>query len=655
MAGIPGGPRGPYKRAVVRLQLGMAAAAFALVGSLNYTDDVAMASTKGIACASAGPCSLRVPAEGRVLSMASGGPVRGFTVDGGPLHVVCPPGSGPIDLDHISGEVSVHGCSVRTCAGLEGHLTVDWDGPVDCTGFVGTVTSIGASAARIDGTGILNSGGTGITTVTGGEWQIRGSGPVNFTGASEFQFDSGTAGLEPIDWGWLTRSSVTLSEFAVPVPTTAFEDQTINVIGGWPDGSTLRGCVASGSFGYVPLISGSEVDVSDHAFGPVVERIERSIVRGNIRSESSSSLILLNEVEGEISVATHTTFVNAASVSWSGSGDALTISGPHCVLCPDCGWTEFYDGSAPVAETDLYIADPTGPISLDLAGHRVILGGTSDPDLPDSQPDAASDRARRGLSTTGNVANFDYTGGIVTLVSVHTVGQHQNYTFTDCTFEFGDYQMLLSAGSSVRMTNCDVIGTSSAPDTDSRAYFYQPDFSAQAASVTLDGCKVTGFIAIGAPITTIRNTVIEFEDSIVNFNPDGVSQWCVCSLGLWAGTTFPYIYNLGFDGTSTTIDNQCDAICVFNETRSADCSGLGEISLVAGPTECPTTTTTTSLAPPTVTTTAYVPPAASSDSSSDETAIVAIAGVAAGSICILALTVMGRSFCGKSPVGTPIE
>ena len=54
---------------------------------------------------------------------------------------------------------------------------------------------------------------------------------------------------------------MTLSEFAVPVPTTAFEDQTINVIGGWPDGSTLRGCVASGSFGYVPLIAGSEVDV----------------------------------------------------------------------------------------------------------------------------------------------------------------------------------------------------------------------------------------------------------------------------------------------------------------------------------------------------------------------------------------------------------
>lgn len=639
----------------------MATAAFALVGSLNYTDDVAMASTGGIVCSSTGSCSLRVPAEGRVLSMASGGPVRGFAVEGGPLHVVCPPGSSPIDLDHISGDVSVHGCSVRTCSGVEGHLTVDWDGSVDCTDFIGTVTSIGASMARIEGTGILNSGGTGITTVTGGNWRIRGSGPVNFTGASDFQFDSGTAGLEPTDWGWLTRPSVTLSEFAVPVPTTAFEDQTINVIGGWPDGSTLRGCVASGSFGYVPLISGSEVDVSDHAFGPVVERIERSIVRGNIRSEGPSSLILLNEVEGEISVATQTTFVNAMSGSSSGTKDGLTISGPHCVLCPDCGWTEFYDGSSPVAETDLYIADPTGPISLDLAGHHAILG-TSDPDrshpkkgtasdLPESHEGVASDRARRGLSTTGNVTNFDYTGGIVTLTNIHTVLQQQHYTFTDCTFEFGTHYMIISPDSSVHLTDSNVIGTSSAAETDYYAFFYRSGTGAQPANVTLDGCNVTGFIGIGASFTTIRNTFTEFEDSIVNFNINGESQWCVCSLSLWTGPTFPYIFNRGSNHDETTIVNQCGAICVFNETKSVDCSGPGEISLDAGSTECPTTTTelttSTTLTPLTVTTTAYVPPAASSDSSSDETAIIAIAGVAAGSICILALTVMGRECMGK--------
>lgn len=627
----------------------MAAAAFALVGSLNYTDDVAMASTGGIVCSSTGPCSLRVPSEGRVLSMASGGPVRGFAVEGGPLHVVCPAGSSPIDLDRISGDVSVHGCSVRTCSGVEGHLTVDWDGSVDCTGFVGTVTSIGASTAMIDGSGILNSGGTGTTTVTGGDWRIRGSGPVNFTGASEFQFDSGTAGLEPIDWGWLTRSSVTLSEFAVPAPTTAFEDQTINVIGGWPDGSTLRGCVASGSFGYVPLISESEVDVSDHAFGPVVERIERSIIRGNIRSESASSLILLNEVEGDISVATQTTFVNAMSGSSSVSGARLTISGPHCVLCPDCGWTEFYDEDAvSVAETDLYIADITGPISLNLAGHHAILG-TSDPDQLNFQEasdrahlqkNSVSYRARRGFSTTGNVANV-ITGGIVTLTAILEIPSQGQYTFIGCTIVLGYYYVLMQTGSSVRMKDCNLIGASSAAETDTNTYFVQRG----TASVTLDGCNVTGFVGIDASTVIIRDTTKEHVGSIVTDNIIDPSQWCVCSLSLWNGTTSPYILNRGVSDNETTIDNQCDEICVFSGTQSTDCGGPGEISLGAGPTECDATTTT-SLAPP-VTSTAYVPPAASSDSSSDETAIIAIAGVAAGSICILALTVMGRECMGK--------
>ena len=627
----------------------MAAAAFALVGSLNYTDDVAMASTGGIVCSSTDPCSLRVPSEGRVLSMASGGPVRGFAVEGGPLHVVCPLGSSPIDLDRISGDVSVHGCSVQTCTGVEGHLTVDWDGSVDCTGFVGTVTSIGASTAMIEGTGILNSGGTGITTVTGGEWRIRGSGPVNFTGASEFQFDSGTAGLEPTDWGWLTRSSVTLSEFAVPVPTTAFEDQTINVIGGWPDGSTLRGCVASGSFGYVPVIAGSEVDVSDHAFGPVVKRIERSIVRGNIRSEGPSSLILLNEVEGEISVATQTTFVNAVTWSSFGAEAGLTISGPHCVLCPDCGWTEFYDGSALVAETDLYIADPTGPISLNLAGHHAILG-TSGPVQPNFQEasdrahlqkNSVSYRARREFNITGDVDNV-ITGGIVTLTGTLEIPSQKHYTFIGCTIVFGSQFVWMRTDSSVRMKDCNLIGASSAADTDNDAYFFQTG----TASVTLEGCNVTGFVGIDVSTVTIRDTTKEYVGSIVTDNDIDPSQWCVCSLSLWNGTTSPYILNRGASDNETTIDNQCDEICVFSGTQSTDCDGPGEISLGAGPTECDATTTT-SLTPPTVTTTAYVPPAASSDSSSDETAIIAIAGVAAGSICILALTVMGRECMGK--------
>ena len=348
----------------------MVATAFAFVGLLNYTDDVAMASAPGgIVCASDGDCTLRVPPEGRVLSMASGGAVRDFGVSGGELHVVCPPGSPPVDLDGVSGSVSVRGCRVGMCRGISGQLTVDWDGSVDCTDFSGTVTSTGESEGTFSGSGILNSGGGGATTVGGGEWTIRGSGPVNFTAAADFEFDSGTAGIESVDWGWLSRPSVTVSEFANPLPVTHFVDQTIEVIGGWPDGSTLKGCVASGSFGHVPLISGSTVRVSDHAFGPVVERIERSSIYGNVRSEGPADPILLNEVDGEISVATQTTFVNSAT----GYQGSLNIEGPHCVLCPECGWTEFYDGASNATSTDLYIRGDAQPASLDLGGHHAVL------------------------------------------------------------------------------------------------------------------------------------------------------------------------------------------------------------------------------------------------------------------------------------------
>ena len=65
-------------------------------------------------------------------------------------------------------------------------------------------------------------------TVAGREWRIRGSGPVNFTGADDFEFDSGTAGITPTDHG--RPDTVTLSEFAVS-SVTKFEDQTINVLG----------------------------------------------------------------------------------------------------------------------------------------------------------------------------------------------------------------------------------------------------------------------------------------------------------------------------------------------------------------------------------------------------------------------------------------
>ena len=61
----------------------------------------------------------------------------GFTVEGGPLHVVCPLGSSPIDLDPSPGTFLCTDVRSKPALGWKGHLTVDWDGSVDCTGFVG--------------------------------------------------------------------------------------------------------------------------------------------------------------------------------------------------------------------------------------------------------------------------------------------------------------------------------------------------------------------------------------------------------------------------------------------------------------------------------------------------------------------------------------
>ena len=90
------------------------------------------------------------------------------------------------------------------------------------------------------------------------------------------------------------------------------------------------------------------------------------------------------------------------------------------------------------------------------------------------------------------------------------------------------------------------------------------------------------------------------------------SQWCVFARPVeW--NDLPVHPEQGCRDNETTIDNQCDEICVFSGTQSTDCDGPGEISLGAGPTECDATTT--SLAPDGDYNGGHVPPAASSDSS----------------------------------------
>jgi len=602
----------------------MVATAFAFVGLLNYTDDVAMASaTGGIVCASDGDCTLRVPPEGRVLSMASGGAVRDFGVSGGELHVVCPPGSPPVDLDGVSGSVSVRGCRVGMCRGISGQLTVDWDGSVDCTDFSGTVTSTGESEGTFSGSGILNSGGGGATTVGGGEWTIRGSGPVNFAAAADFEFDSGTAGIESVDWGWLSRPSVTVSEFANPLPVTHFVDQTIEVIGGWPDGSTLKGCVASGSFGHVPLISGSTVRVSDHAFGPVVERIERSSVYGNVRSEGPAEPILLNEVDGEISVATQTTFVNSAT----GYPGSLNIEGPHCVLCPECGWTEFYDGASNATSTDLYIRGDAQPASLDLGGHHAVL---------DLGPSA---RTRRDdFSTNGTRDGNTYSGGTVTITSVTGFATvTSNITFNSVTLILTSKEI----GITPPHTMTANFGTIEGASVEGNAGIYETAPSSQGAGLFLFGCNITNFIQIDVTTVQINGCKVEYVGGVGTFNTISAPSWCVCDLQTLTGADSPYIYNRGTNTSSTTIQNACDSICVYHGPAATSCDG--HINLTEHTENYCESISTTTTAPTTVptasTSTVYVPPEASSGSSSDDDeAIMIIAAVAGGTIAVLALT-----------------
>ena len=118
------------------------------------------------------------------------------------------------------------------------------------------------------------------------------------------------------------------------------------------------------------------------------------------------------------------------------------------------------------------------------------------------------------------------------------------------------------------------IGASSAADTDNDAYFFQTG----TASVILEGCNVTGFVGIDVSTVTIRDTTKEYVGSIVTDNDIDPSQWCVCSLGLWNGTTSPYILNRGASDNETTIDNQCDEICVFSGPNPPTATGLVKLA-----------------------------------------------------------------------------
>jgi hypothetical protein len=425
---------------------------------------------------------------------------------------------------------------------------------------------------------------------------------------------------------------VTVSEFANPLPVTHFVDQTIEVIGGWPDGSTLKGCVASGSFGHVPLISGSTVRVSDHAFGPVVERIERSSVYGNVRSEGPAHPILLNEVDGEISVATQTTFVNSAT----GYQGSLNIEGPHCVLCPECGWTEFYDGASDTTSTDLYIRGDAQPVSLDLGGHHAVL---------DLGPSA---RARRSFNATSTMYGENtYIGGTVTILDTAPYAEvTSNITFNTVTLILGAKNITIDSHCSITALFGTIQGGGFNQMT---GPYIGIEASSDTAVLSLYGCTIEGYIKIDVASVLLYDCDFEHFGGVGTENILSSPDWCVCGLGQ-TGTdeVSQFVYNWGTDPTATTIKNICDPICVYSGAKPSSCAGHNELPVGTNYT-CPTITTAASTTPTTASTTAptdvptastttvYVPPEASSDSSSDDEAIMIIAAVAGGTIAVLAL------------------
>ena len=134
---------------------GMAVAAFALVGVLDYTDDVAMASTGGIVCID-DPCTrgfLRGP--GAVDGLW--GSVRGFSIEGDPstpcvllVHSLL---TGPAWLcvgPRVLGWLSRH---------LSGSL-MDREWAAECTDFEGNVTSL-VRRRRLVGLESLTAGAPG--------------------------------------------------------------------------------------------------------------------------------------------------------------------------------------------------------------------------------------------------------------------------------------------------------------------------------------------------------------------------------------------------------------------------------------------------------------------------------------------------------------
>jgi hypothetical protein len=611
-----------------------------IAGLVHFNDTVAARASQGGIVCSGGPCELAVPPEGRVLSFESESAIDGVTISGGSLTIHCTGEKPPLfQLTNVRGDIHVADCAMSTCENFHGTLKAEWNGHAHCTRFEGTLITPGESNATVEGSGILLSGGTAYTTLVGPKWAISGTGSVDFGLVDDFTFEGGTAGITVLDWSWMSRPQLTIWEFASEAPIREFYHQTIEVVGGWPEGSTVTSCTISGTLGHIPVITNSVVFSAEHSYGPVVSIVKRTELNGNIRADG---YVFLNDVSGDISVVTETTFVN----KYTGGSDLL-IDGPHKIICSDCGVVLPYDDSITVAETDLLITSELTH-DIDMGGHTALLG---------SPPEARvrRDEIQVNGSTTSlpSASSTTIVNGNVVLIEDINVPQAETLTISGGDFTFGDHTVTVMSGSTFNLWNCHVNGKlfDSEPPV---AVMLSSEAELDIENATIDNFLWISSTSAAEGAQVYASAVNTTEAGGIAFATNSISVIEFCGV-FWANRTsdLQYVYTssstTAFDGSNFgnevclyAGDSQavlgdngtCSTFTQFNQTLEVteinQC--LSSTTIVTTTTTVPATTTTT------LPTTAPRPASSSSSSSLNDSEIAAIV---VGSVIAAALLISG--------------
>ena len=518
-----------------------------IAGLVHFNDTVAARASQGGIVCSGGLCELVVPPDGRVLTFESESAIDGVTISGGTLTVHCTGEEPPFfQLTNVRGDVHVTGCAMSTCENFHGTLTAEWDDYAHCTRFEGTLISPGSSTSTVEGSGVLQSGGTAYTTLVGPQWTISGTGSVDFGLVDDFTFDGGTAGITVLDWSWMDRPQLTIWEFANEAPTREFNHQTIEVVGGWPEGSTVTSCTISGTLGHIPLITDSVVFSAEHSYGPVVSIVERSELNGNIRADG---YVFLNDVHGDISVVTETTFVN----KYTGS-QMLAIDGPHKIICSECGVVLPYDDSIVAAETDLLITSELTH-DIDMGGHIALLG---------SPPEA---RVRRdnievnGTTTLLPNTTTTIANGNVVLIEAISVPQAERLTIDGGTFTFAEFAVTLQSYSILQLFNCHVNGNDF---NTSLAVTLGSDAGLEVENATID--KFLWISASGAGQEVSASAVTTTEAGGIAFVTKPFRLIDFCGV-FWVNRTSDLQYVYTSSSTPFAGQNFGNEVCLYNGDR----------------------------------------------------------------------------------------